>query len=98
MDEPARQAYSHSASLGKRYVLPAFFSAGSADSLSQNSTASVHDTFSTGKSLVFSPRTLSLPAAGPARLYFLPGLPVPSAEKKLGLKPRTALNCFCVTS
>jgi hypothetical protein len=53
----------------------------SAVSFLQNSTASSHDTFSTGKSLV-STGTLALPPAG-CQPYFTPILPVPSFEKKL---------------
>ena len=45
---PARHAYSHSASVGKRYVRPAACSSGNADNLSQNRTASSQLTFSTG--------------------------------------------------
>src|SRR5579864_3491497 len=45
---PPRQAYSHSASVGKRYVRPTAFSSGRADSLRQNSTASSQETCSTG--------------------------------------------------
>ena len=41
---PARQAYSHSASLGKRCSLPVLIA-----NLAQNSTASYQETFSTGK-------------------------------------------------
>ena len=42
---PARQAYSHSASVGRRYGLPSFF-----DSQSQNSTACCQVTNVTGSS------------------------------------------------
>ena len=37
---PARHAYSHSASVGKRYLRPAFFSSGISDNRLQNQTAS----------------------------------------------------------
>ena len=45
---PARQAYSHSASVGRRYTRPARRSSGSADNRLQNSTASSQLTLSTG--------------------------------------------------
>ena len=45
---PARQAYSHSASVGKRYTRPARFSAGSVDNFRQKATASSQETCSTG--------------------------------------------------
>src|SRR5579871_5058555 len=45
---PARQAYSHSASVGRRYTRPAFLSAGKSESRRQNSTAAYHVTLSTG--------------------------------------------------
>src|SRR5262245_11963799 len=45
---PARQEYSHSASLGRRYTLPVFRSSGRCDSSRQNARASVHVTESTG--------------------------------------------------
>src|SRR5262245_23972876 len=48
VDVPARQAYSHSASLGRRYTRPASFSAGSSDSLAQKATASFQLTCSIG--------------------------------------------------
>ena len=51
----ARQAYSHSASVGRVTLLP-----NRCDSLSQKATASSHDTISTGNRRVSSPRTLSL--------------------------------------
>src|SRR5271155_714582 len=44
---PARHAYSHSASLGRRQVFPPFF-----ESQSQNATASFQLTFTTGCSSV----------------------------------------------
>ena len=49
---PRRQAYSHCASEGRRYGRPAAFSSGSSDSFRQNSTASSHDTCSTGNRFV----------------------------------------------
>ena len=49
---PARHAYSHCASDGSRYHRPAAFSCGKSDSFRQNSTASSHDTFSTGNRFV----------------------------------------------
>src|ERR1700722_5521769 len=42
---PARQAYSHSASVGRRYVFPSIWL-----SFLQNATASNHDACSTGRS------------------------------------------------
>ena len=40
---------------------PAAFSSGSSDSFRQNSTASSHDTYSTGNRFVSCPATLSFP-------------------------------------
>src|SRR5262249_46441174 len=48
---PARQAYSHSASVGRRYFTSYFFSAARAFSFFRNSWASSHETSSTGKKL-----------------------------------------------
>src|SRR5690242_4888533 len=56
--EQARQAYSHSASVGKRYVHPRSASSGSRPSPSQKSLMSPQSTFSTGKLLVSSPATV----------------------------------------
>src|SRR4051794_25631920 len=56
---PARQAYSHSASVGSRYLRPALASSGAAESFAQKSTASAHSTPSTGKSPVSMPLTAS---------------------------------------
>jgi len=47
---PARQAYSHSASVGTRYVRPAFCSSGRALSFWQNSRAAFQEIESTGSS------------------------------------------------
>src|SRR6476469_7279134 len=82
---PARQEYSHSASVGKRKLYATFFFAASAVSFFRNSCASSHETFSTGKSSVL---------AKPFRL----SLPSPSLLKQDGFSPMTALYCFCVTS
>src|SRR4051812_24923357 len=62
VEEPARQAYSHSASVGKRYRLPAVVSFSRADSFLQNSMASAQFTRSTGKSLVSRSITCALPS------------------------------------
>jgi hypothetical protein len=60
-EAPPRQAYSHSASVGKRYTRPNRFSSGISDSLRQKAKASSQDTFSTGKVRVSWPTTLALP-------------------------------------
>src|SRR5262245_61052862 len=61
---PPRQAYSHSASVGRRYSTLFFFSAASAFSFFRNACASSHETFSTGKSSVSRSFTRSLPPPG----------------------------------
>src|SRR5262245_11056113 len=78
--QPAlRQAYSHSASVGRRYVRPGSCSEASRPSLLQNETASTHVGASTGK----SPVSMSATSARRA----------PLAEKRDGLRLVTASNC-----
>src|SRR4051794_35411382 len=80
---PARQAYSHSASVGKRYTRPACRSPGSSDRRVQKAVASSHDTFSTGK------REVSMPWTRP--------LPSPEEEKWLGWELVKRWYCSWVT-
>src|SRR4051812_14358341 len=58
---PPRQAYSHCASVGSAYLTRCLLSADTSFSFLTNSWASFHETFSTGKSSVSIPCTLSLP-------------------------------------
>ena len=95
---PARQAYSHSASVGSRYVRPAATSSGRADNWRQNSAASSHVAESTGYRLVSCPATLAILslslflAVGRERarvkthdfLEFLLGDLIDSQEERLG--------------
>src|SRR5262249_13718788 len=70
IDSPARQAYSHSASVGNRYTRPAFFSAAHFDSAAQNALASSHVTDSTGN--VPAGPGYSPSPSGPKKLGFSP--------------------------
>ena len=63
-DSPPRQAYSHSASVGSRYVRPGFRLLRGPTGVGQNSIASSHDTCSTGKSRVILPHLLADVDAG----------------------------------
>src|SRR5262245_32264054 len=65
VEVPARQAYSHSASVGKRYFLLFSCSSSRSDSFFRKVCASARDTFSTGRSSVLCRSfTLSLPPPG----------------------------------
>src|SRR5262245_56091764 len=79
----ARQAYSHSASVGRRYTRPAAFSWGRADNRSQKSTASFQEIYSTGNVLLSN--------------RFTAALPRPVGEKWLGLVPVTRSYSAWVT-
>src|SRR5262249_11953667 len=69
---PARQQYSHSASVGRRYLRPAFFSSALALSLARNCWTSSHETRSTGNSSrSFSANCLTLSLPPPLLLKWL---------------------------
>src|SRR5581483_12498014 len=78
-------AYSHSATVGKRYHQPLPRSC--SFSFLRNSCASSHDTCSTGNRFNSS-----------SEMYRTLLLPFPWREKKLGLWPMTACHCPCVTA